>query len=1393
MTYFTMNEIPRLRFAPLGMTVFFCHPERSPEVTRSVYFRAKPRDLLLFLAALALGAGTPARAYDSPGCEAPIPEHGAPWVETRELDPRTVFLWKFSSEKDQAADLEDMIEADEWPALTQSDDAELFGISIEANRPRPKLSGAARAEADIGRFGGGLALDGAGYAEGAVALKGLLGGDGGFTLDFWFRGETNLVAHLVMNYVDKAQDKARDKDETILLSIPDYAGKPLMAAAWSGGTSVVFTVAGAERLRVPVPNTTDGWHHLALVIGVSEGKTDGATLSLTVDGTTVSAERDRPDPMRPIPWFAGLPARLGSKLYVGGAPERPGLRGAVDEARLTKGVKYLYPWHLGRQELERPRESVALKSPFFRPGKALTRFTFDGTLKPEAFAGLSWTGDDKAAEFRRGVQGQALDLTRVGRSGFALNGYYILPDASRTNGTIELWFRPLDWHNFYRGGYRGEGIKYLHLADLCRKGASTSSRYIEVRQGRAGQDGDGYWEKIHPGTWTHFLMVMSGGNQTIYLNGRTAQIYQGGCVTYYHIYARQPVEKWMKETGGKDDGTWVLAFRSSPTLVDEFSVYDWGMSAEEAWNAYARWLPDAKERMKPLPAFRIQLDYYAHSWNLKEKFVASVGCLPVGEESPASADCEIRNSAGAVLFTSEKQPLSKAGGVTFTFAQALPFDRYEVTVRSRNGKGAVLKQEQRESVREKPAWFGNTLGEERTVPDPWTPITVKQRMLGVIGREIELGGNGLPARIATLGEPVLAAPAVVRADGVELTGTGPTFGETAPDRVEWTAELTGGNLKAGLEAWLEFDGLIYCAITLKLAAGVETTIEDLDVDFPLQPAAATQLIANGGGNDFRYSWIATPVPPGKGSVWNCLSNVYPVFCRAEGVANFMPHMWLGADERGLYFGAESDRGWTVDGPKPAQEVLRDERSVVFRMNVIREPTVIPAAGRRFHFVLLPTPAKPEPPDWRYQMLAGGVNFGSCDTFGGFDLKDSGNVMDLEPRSWEHAAKMAPQCRAKWGRCILYTDASWPGLGPGFRDWKYDMSAGTGRTAWTPEFEDYAVWAVNEFIQRGLIDGIYWDDVSVGYTYSLASTAYEYAGSKNGRRVGFTALAQRRVNKRLWRLFQAAGKEPGIWAHMTVCYEVPIFSFCRYLSNCEFVTGVEFPGKRDAMDQWSPETLRILGGSAKWGVGYHNLTTLPRALPEGAAAEQWAYPQRRAETALYLTSDQMNPADGLGQVLVREKVFDGPARAYPWWKADEVLKVTAPTNAQALACVYALEGRAIAIVANRDRGGEHEFGLELEAKAFPWAAQGVAWRDLDPGLEPPASVVAGAEEINAALATMGSLLEKDQELDATALTDLMEGSTPEERALQRLELRVEGDTARVVVRPRDYRVLEARPR
>jgi hypothetical protein len=1319
----------------------------------------------------------------------PVPPHGQPWVETAEPDVRTAALWKFVSDADRSKAADKLLEEGALDDLGDDADADPLAAGPAGKgaggRP-PKLVGKAAIKDAAGRFGGGLVVDGVSYAEGAADFPGMVAREGGFTIDFWFR--------------PAGKAGATPAGPQTLLTLSSLRSEPLVAIRLDDPEKVVLAVDGKDRLTAACPATADGWHHVALVTVVPRGAPDHATLTLTVDGVITAA--DRPDHMTPISWMKGVLGRVGVAFTAGGGRDVTGLSGAIDEVRVSKGVYHLYPWNLGRLELKRTSDALDLKAPYFKSGSAVTRLHFDGSLEPKPFAGRSWAGNADASHFKPGVQGQALDLSASDKTGFAMTGFDILPDR---NGTAEFWFRPLDWNNFYAGDYAGTDIKFNWLMTLTAKDvpSKSPSKNIEVRLGRSGQDGAVHWQKIHPGTWTHVLISIKDGSQTVYVNGRRQRLHQAGLVTRASVYDHGALQKWRERTGGKDnDDTWKLAFTKSSTLVDEFTVFDWAMDPDEAWNAYARWLPDAAQQMKPLPVFQTQFDYFTHSWNRQEKLVAKVGCLQVAGAKPASADIEIRTAAGEVLLTAEKQSLDAASAATFTIDKPLPFGRYPVIVRSRDAAGKVLAEEKVEYVREKPEWIGNTLGEERTIPKPWTPIKASGQSLELVGRRIDLGSTGLPERIETRGRQILARPIAMRAAGpagdATLAGAGMKLGVTADDRVEWRAALTGAGIKADVDAWLEFDGLLSCTVTLKPATGAEATLDELDIDVPMVPAQATQLLANGGGNDFRNSWIATMVPAGEGSVWRSGDKPHPAFVRADGVTNFMPHIWLGADDVGLYFGAENDKGWTVDGPNPAQEILREKDAVVFRMNVIREATKIPAAGRAFHFILLPTPAKLEPADWRKQMAAGGVNFGSCDSFGGFDMKTDpadpiqGDDFRLEPRSWTHAEAMAPQCRAKWGRCILYADASFPQPGPAFRDWNHDLWAATGKIAWTPECEDYAVWAINEFLKRGVIDGVYWDDVSVGSTYSLDSTAYEYAGGKNGRRVGFTSLAMRRVNMRLWRLFEAAGREPCIWAHMTVCYEVPLFSFCRYLSNGEFVTGVEPYGKRDAMDFWRPETLRILGSSEKWGAGVSFLTTLPRTLPPGPAAEQWAYPQVRAEDALYATSGIQTLSNGLTQKLVETKIYDQPLRCFPWWKADGIVKLEKPQKANVLSAAYATDDKAIVFVSNFDREREHEVTVELDpATLFPGRkVTAIQWRDLDPGLDPPKVAVADAAEI--AKEAKAGLEGKERTLDAEELDDFLAGTTPEGRAKGRFGLTVEGAKARVTIRPRDYRVLEAKP-
>ena len=47
-------------------------------------------------------------------------------------------------------------------------------------------------------------------------------------------------------------------------------------------------------------------------------------------------------------------------------------------------------------------------------------------------------------------------------------------------------------------------------------------------------------------------------------------------------------------------------------------------------------------------------------------------------------------------------------------------------------------------IRERALWENNRLGITDKIPPPWTPMTVKGKTVGVWGRTITLGADGLP-------------------------------------------------------------------------------------------------------------------------------------------------------------------------------------------------------------------------------------------------------------------------------------------------------------------------------------------------------------------------------------------------------------------------------------------------------------------------------------------------------------------------------------------------------------------------------------------------------------------------------------------------------------------------
>ncbi len=149
-------------------------------------------------------------------------------------------------------------------------------------------------------------------------------------------------------------------------------------------------------------------------------------------------------------------------------------------------------------------------------------------------------------------------------------------------------------------------------------------------------------------------------------------------------------------------------------------------------------------------------------------------------------------------------------------------------------------------------WLNSTLGLDEEVCPPYTKVVVDKLKNKVLGREIELGGNGLPARMASFiemfeiidkGRDILAAPANVSAflpDGTEafLLGGCQLVSQT-PRRTVFHSNAAGNSLSAAHETTVEAEGVVVSRIRLK--AEKATELESMRLDLRL-PADVAKLI-----------------------------------------------------------------------------------------------------------------------------------------------------------------------------------------------------------------------------------------------------------------------------------------------------------------------------------------------------------------------------------------------------------------------------------------------------------------------------------------------------------------------------------------------------------------------
>lgn len=156
-------------------------------------------------------------------------------------------------------------------------------------------------------------------------------------------------------------------------------------------------------------------------------------------------------------------------------------------------------------------------------------------------------------------------------------------------------------------------------------------------------------------------------------------------------------------------------------------------------------------------------------------------------------------------------------------------------------------------------WLDSTLGIDDDVVAPYTPLTINDRTIGCLGRDVRFGDDGLPQNIRSGDHQVLAAPMrfVLEGDAgpLALTGGNPKITKRTPGTVVWESQSTGGSVSLDCRATMEFDGRLQYELAVR--ANKAIALKDIRLELPLNRDAATYMIGMGRPGGYRpksYAW-----------------------------------------------------------------------------------------------------------------------------------------------------------------------------------------------------------------------------------------------------------------------------------------------------------------------------------------------------------------------------------------------------------------------------------------------------------------------------------------------------------------------------------------------------------
>jgi len=181
-------------------------------------------------------------------------------------------------------------------------------------------------------------------------------------------------------------------------------------------------------------------------------------------------------------------------------------------------------------------------------------------------------------------------------------------------------------------------------------------------------------------------------------------------------------------------------------------------------------------------------------------------------------------------------------------------------------------------------WLNSTMAQENTVIAPYTDLSVKDNIISLLGRKVEINKDGFPEQIQTFFTPEMTSYSSQPNDllteaihfhftkengkNMALKSQGLQFTKKEPGTIQWKATSANDTLQMEVSASIEFDGFV--AYTVKVTALQNADFKDITMHIPFKKEVTKYMMGLGQKGGYRpenFEWKWDVAHKNQDGVW----------------------------------------------------------------------------------------------------------------------------------------------------------------------------------------------------------------------------------------------------------------------------------------------------------------------------------------------------------------------------------------------------------------------------------------------------------------------------------------------------------------------------------------------